>query len=320
MSNAVLKRKKQSDGYETLEMVNAVTTVGRSKSCDITVNDTSISRLHFRVENRNGRYFLVDNNSSNGTFLNRRKVTESILKDGDQIITGRVHFVFSQAQDEEGGETRPLELLGEAKVTSTVSMRADEFPAQPKLPFDGGTTDIHGDETIGTPMAPPDSNQTSPVPPAPSPPPPEVPSAPTLPKMKPTGREPAPPVKRLLALIIDSLLIFVAMLPSIILAVLGANTLSTLVGLVLWLAIMAHPVVGWAKYGKTLGKHWMGIRIIELESPASPGLSIRCLLLRFVGYLLSGFTFYLLFLTVLFDDEGRGFHDKIAGTQVIIDS
>jgi len=93
--------------------------------------------------------------------------------------------------------------------------------------------------------------------------------------------------------------------------------LGSLFSLLGSLAAMAHPLIGWLKYGKTIGKHLMGLRIIEQDHPTQIGLSGKVLIMRLLGYMICGMTFYLLFLTILKDDEGRGFHDKLAGTKVI---
>lgn len=44
--------------------------VGRSESCDYVIDHALVSRLHAYVEDRQGRYVLVDNESSNGTYVN----------------------------------------------------------------------------------------------------------------------------------------------------------------------------------------------------------------------------------------------------------
>ena len=50
-------------------------TVGRAGGCQITLDDTFVSQLHARVFRRDGQLFVEDLGSTNGTFLNRKKVT-----------------------------------------------------------------------------------------------------------------------------------------------------------------------------------------------------------------------------------------------------
>jgi hypothetical protein len=69
-------------------------TIGRSRA-DITFpHDGFMSGLHARIVERDGRYYLVDENSRNGTFL--RINGEIVLKPGDMIIVGKQVFKFEK--------------------------------------------------------------------------------------------------------------------------------------------------------------------------------------------------------------------------------
>ena len=66
-------------------------TVGRAVGCQITLDDdTFVSQLHARVFRRDGQLFVEDLGSTNGTFLNRRKVgSPAPLKRGDHLQVGK---------------------------------------------------------------------------------------------------------------------------------------------------------------------------------------------------------------------------------------
>jgi len=65
-------------------------TVGRAGGCQITLDDTFVSQLHARVFRRDGQLFLEDLGSTNGTFLNRKKVTAPIaIRKGDRLQIGK---------------------------------------------------------------------------------------------------------------------------------------------------------------------------------------------------------------------------------------
>jgi uncharacterized RDD family membrane protein YckC len=67
--------------------------------------------------------------------------------------------------------------------------------------------------------------------------------------------------------------------------------------------------------GRTPGKMLLGLQVISTEgAPISFGIAF----LRAVGYLVSGALFNLGFVWVAFDKKKQGWHDKIAGTVVII--
>lgn len=66
-------------------------TVGRAVGCQITLDDdTYVSQLHARVFRRDGQMFVEDLGSTNGTFLNRKKVSSpAALKRGDHLQVGK---------------------------------------------------------------------------------------------------------------------------------------------------------------------------------------------------------------------------------------
>jgi pSer/pThr/pTyr-binding forkhead associated (FHA) protein len=65
-------------------------TVGRAGGCQITLDDTFVSQLHARVFRRDGQLFVEDLGSTNGTFLNRKKVTAPIaMRKGDRLQIGK---------------------------------------------------------------------------------------------------------------------------------------------------------------------------------------------------------------------------------------
>lgn len=72
--------------------------IGRMAQCvDMVLNDSSISKMHARIEEKEGRLFLQDMNSTNGTMKNGMllKLNESIPIDvGDEITFGRLTFRY----------------------------------------------------------------------------------------------------------------------------------------------------------------------------------------------------------------------------------
>ena len=64
-------------------------TVGRAAGCQVTIDDTYASQLHARVFRRDGQIYVEDLGSTNGTYLNRRKVTGPMrLERGDKLQIG----------------------------------------------------------------------------------------------------------------------------------------------------------------------------------------------------------------------------------------
>ena len=72
-------------------------TVGRVAGCQITLEDTYASQLHARVFRKDGQLFVEDLGSTNGTYLNRKKVTAPVaLRKGDRLQVGKTVMELSR--------------------------------------------------------------------------------------------------------------------------------------------------------------------------------------------------------------------------------
>ncbi len=68
--------------------------LGRSNLCDITLPDARASRQHARLEWRRDGLYLVDTNSTNGTYVNGHRIQQVRLRGGEQIqISGTVFTI-----------------------------------------------------------------------------------------------------------------------------------------------------------------------------------------------------------------------------------
>lgn len=75
------------------------TVIGRSKACTISVpDDPMLSRTHCLIHKRHGKWMVTDLKSSNGVYVNGRRVSETELKDGDVIQVGKALFLFVEAE------------------------------------------------------------------------------------------------------------------------------------------------------------------------------------------------------------------------------
>jgi len=72
----------------------SLTRIGRDASNTIRISDHEISRQHAEIRHENGQYVLLDLVSSNGTYVNGQRVTESKLADGDRIQIGKTVLLF----------------------------------------------------------------------------------------------------------------------------------------------------------------------------------------------------------------------------------
>lgn len=74
--------------------VEGTSRIGRSEESDIVLNDPSVSRTHAVVEIAAGRATLRDLDSTNGTFLNGRRIRAETLRDGDEVQLGNTRLRF----------------------------------------------------------------------------------------------------------------------------------------------------------------------------------------------------------------------------------
>ncbi len=72
--------------------------IGRDGENDLVLDDRRVSRRHAEVRLRLGRYTLYDLQSTNGTYVNGRRVAEVVLSDGDRLQIGGSELVIQQAE------------------------------------------------------------------------------------------------------------------------------------------------------------------------------------------------------------------------------
>ncbi|MDZ7676388.1 MAG: FHA domain-containing protein [Acidimicrobiales bacterium] len=71
-----------------------VTTAGRHPESDIFLDDVTVSRRHVEISRSGSDYTVRDSGSLNGTYVNRNRVEEAPLRDGDELQIGSFKLVF----------------------------------------------------------------------------------------------------------------------------------------------------------------------------------------------------------------------------------
>ncbi len=79
--------------YKDYKLEKGTTAIGRQEGNDIVINDLAVSKKHARI-NREASYFLTDLRSSNGTYINGKKILHSKLSDGDIIYFAGIQATF----------------------------------------------------------------------------------------------------------------------------------------------------------------------------------------------------------------------------------
>lgn len=84
-------------GERVVPLVGEKMIVGRSSSCDIVIEDAGVSRRHAEIGREAGRFYVADLGSTNGTYVNGRRVSRQRLADGDLVSFGKVEARFKEA-------------------------------------------------------------------------------------------------------------------------------------------------------------------------------------------------------------------------------
>jgi hypothetical protein len=104
-------------------------TLGRGSTSDIVLSDAKVSRRHALIQSQKQyEFWLLDLGSSNGTYLNGRRITQPVLlRDRDQVEVGPFRLLFRQSK------TAYPEASGHTTADQTIFME--------KLKLDSGTSD-----------------------------------------------------------------------------------------------------------------------------------------------------------------------------------
>jgi len=70
--------------------------IGRSPSNDLVFQAPKVSRQHAAINKYKDQYIIIDLKSSNGVYVNGKKVEEHNLKEGDEISIGGFKMIFQK--------------------------------------------------------------------------------------------------------------------------------------------------------------------------------------------------------------------------------
>lgn len=100
---ALLLVKRGPNAGSRFLLDSELTTVGRHPGSDIFLDDVTVSRRHAEFY-RHGAGFLVrDVGSLNGTYVNRERIEEASLNDGDEVQVGKFRLTFLAGRRSQAG-------------------------------------------------------------------------------------------------------------------------------------------------------------------------------------------------------------------------
>ena len=337
---AILKYKPAKGGQEQeLPLEGDRMTIGRGPDNTCTLEDLAASRHHAEISSKGPGFLIKDLRSSNGTWVNRERVENHQLADGDEIRIGGTVMTFSDPQWEKATIMVDMTELEDSEVTQAQTARAPASPQPPPVELEVKASPPP--PVAPPPVAPPQEISPPAMPPAQAPAPPVAPPPPPV-GIPPvavmassgsasvgsaaSGGETAGFGIRLGAYLIDSIILTIAvmlvMVPTgVLVAVIGPKSqgFAVFVSLVGWLLGMAvgigYLLVPWARNGVTPGKKMLKLKIVREDGIEPLGYGKAGL--RLLGYMASGAIFYVGFIMVAFTDGHKGLHDMIAGTRVV---
>ncbi len=91
-----------SDQGVRFELEGSAVGVGRDAANPVQLHDTEVSRQHAEIRRVDKSYVIADLNSSNGTFVNGKRVRQHRLASGDQVQVGGTLMLFTRPSEESG--------------------------------------------------------------------------------------------------------------------------------------------------------------------------------------------------------------------------
>ncbi|MHA7835819.1 MAG: FHA domain-containing protein [Algiphilus sp.] len=98
---AALRGASESVAGRVFALDRSLMLIGRAPHCDLPLDEASVSREHARLTREDdGAWYVANLLSSNGTFVNGKRVSRSALQPGDHLRIGRIDFVSEMASDD----------------------------------------------------------------------------------------------------------------------------------------------------------------------------------------------------------------------------
>ncbi|MCU1279028.1 MAG: adenylate/guanylate cyclase with sensor and domain protein [bacterium] len=131
MAKLILTSGEQRQEFE----LAPINTIGRHPDNSIQILDRIISKEHAQIlRGGDGHYLLRDLGSLNGTYVSGSRVSEVVLKHGDELVLGSTHLMFVEHTETEESLNRvtiapsSLESIVRHKVDAAQANRADFLP------------------------------------------------------------------------------------------------------------------------------------------------------------------------------------------------
>jgi pilus assembly protein CpaF len=109
-------------------------TIGRLQGNDVTLPKGNVSKTHARLRERDGAFYVVDENSTNGTYVNRKRITgETAVSVSDRVYVGDYVLRVESAEGEKlkSSPERAPSSVASAAQPGQVAAGAQQVAASP---------------------------------------------------------------------------------------------------------------------------------------------------------------------------------------------
>lgn len=118
---------------------NGTITIGRSKSNDVALDDTTVSGCHAKIVTVMNTSYVQDLDSTNGTYVNGEKVKQRVLKPNDIVGIGKHEILFlsqqnTQTSDSEDSIDRTQLLSVDTNMMQSSAAKAKMLKRENKVP------------------------------------------------------------------------------------------------------------------------------------------------------------------------------------------
>jgi pSer/pThr/pTyr-binding forkhead associated (FHA) protein len=101
VGTALLVVKRGPNAGSRFLLDKDLTTAGRHPESDIFLDDVTVSRRHAEFQRSAEKFLVRDVGSLNGTYLNRERIDEAALSNGDEVQIGKFRLVYLTSSAEE---------------------------------------------------------------------------------------------------------------------------------------------------------------------------------------------------------------------------
>jgi pilus assembly protein CpaF len=135
----VISEKGGAERREVFE--GSEVSVGRVRGNDLVLSKGNVSKRHARLTQKDGRFVVVDQNSTNGTYVNRQRIVQAtIVREGDRIYIGdfvlRIEGAGANATSEDSATRAEGETFEQPSWTgpSPDELKSPQLPPAPRVP------------------------------------------------------------------------------------------------------------------------------------------------------------------------------------------